>query len=80
MTHAQWLQLSNQAWLAHYQVQAVMERNRKAIDPCDKLKRALACASRSHRKRSHLQHRLVITRLDQLRSELTAHHRENEHA
>lgn len=70
MTHAQWRQLSNQAWLAHYQVQAIMDRNRKPRDPCDKLRHALACASKGHRRRSHITRRLVMATVQQLHEEL----------
>lgn len=71
MTPAQWHQLSNDVWLAHPDVQAIIVRNRKPIDPCASLKNALACANRGHRKRSHITRRLVMAKVKQLRKELS---------
>lgn len=65
MTHAQWQQLSNHAWLSHHEVQYAIERNRTGIQ------RAIACASRAHRKRSHLERRLVMAKVAQLQQELS---------
>lgn len=71
MTHAQWQQLSNQSWLSRHQVQDAIDRQRKPRDPCAGLKTALACASRSHRKRSHITRRLVWATVQQLQMELS---------
>lgn len=64
MTPAQWHQLCRHSWLNHHEVQWAAERNRA------QLKTALACATRSHRKRSHIARRLVMAKLTQLQQEL----------
>lgn len=71
MTHAQWHQLSQQAFLARVDVRWAVERRRPA-DPCAALKAELAKAERGHRVRAHLYKRLRDLTTTQLRLELAA--------